>query len=307
LRTDGTATPGKTTVALPTFASGNHWPLTLSGSASAEGNLSLSSNAKYVFVAGYGANVGTPLVNSTDANTYPRVVGRIDAQGNVDTTTTLGTAFSTASVRGATSSDGVSIWVSGNGTAALGGVHYTTVGASGSTQILSTPSNARFVHVVSNQLHGTSGAGTFVNVFTIGTGLPTTAGQTATPLPGMPTATGPSPYSFALLDRLPGVAGVDTLYVADDRTVLNGGGIHRWVYDGFAWTPDTTFGDETYGVRGLAATKEGTGVRIVATTAESPTNRILSIFDEPGFAPVIVPIAVSGANTLYRGVAFAPQ
>ncbi|MBK9266930.1 MAG: hypothetical protein IPM54_45045 [Polyangiaceae bacterium] len=307
LQTDGSPTPGKTTIELPGFASGTNWPLTLSGSASAEGNLSLSSNGKYVVLAGYGADAGTPVVNTTDANVYPRVVGRIDAQGVVNTTTSLGTAFSTSSVRGATSTDGISIWVSGNGTASLGGVHHTTLGASGTTQILAAPSNARFVNVVSNQLYGTSGAGTFVNVFTIGTGVPTSSGQTATPLPGMPTTTGPSPYAFALVDRLPAVAGVDTLYVADDRAILNGGGIQRWVYDGFSWLHETTFGDGTSGVRGLAAKIEGTGVRIIATTSESPTNRILSVFDEPGFSPIIVPIATSPVNTLYRGVAFAPQ
>jgi len=306
-QTDGTPTPGKTTLTFPTVASGNNFPLTLSGTATAEGNLSLSANGKYVFVAGYGANVGTPMVNTTDAAVYPRVVGRIDAFDKVDTTTRLGTAFSSSSVRSATSTDGVAIWVSGNGTAAVGGVHATTFGSSGTTQILSAPNNTRFVHVFSNQLYGTSGAGMFVNVFTIGVGLPTSSGQTATSLPGRPTVAGPSPYSFAFVDLSAAIAGLDTLYVADDRTIANGGGIQRWVYDGFSWTNDTTFGDGTSGVRGLAATKEGTGVRIIATTSESPTNRILSIFDEPGFPPQIVPIATSPANTIYRGVAFAPK
>jgi hypothetical protein len=307
LELDGTPTPGKTTLALPTFASGNNWPLTLSGSASAEGNLSLSANGKYVVVAGYGADVGIATVNTTDTSIYPRVVGRIDAFGNVDTTTSLGTAFNVSSVRGVTSSDGTSLWVSGNGTAAVGGVHFATFGASTATQILSAPNNARFVQVFGNQLYGSAGAGTFVNVFTIGAGLPTTPGPTATPLPGMSTVAGPSPYSFAIVDRTVAIAGLDTMYVADDRTIANGGGIQRWVYDGFSWTNDVTFGDGTSGVRGLAARIEGTGVRIIATTSEAPTNRILSIFDEPGFSPTIIPIASSPTNTVYRGVAFAPK
>ena len=41
--------------------------------------------------------------------------------------------------------------------------------------------------------------------------------QAATSLPGMPTVDA-SPYGFALLDRSQAVAGVDTLYVADDRS-----------------------------------------------------------------------------------------
>ncbi len=307
LRTDGSPTPGKTTLALPTFASGNNWPLTLSGTATAEGNLSLSADEKFILVAGYQADVGTPSVNTTATADYTRIVGRIDAFDNVDTSTSLGTAFNLSSVRGATSPDGLSIWVSGNGTAPVGGVHSTTLGASDSTQILSAPNNARFVHVFANQLYGSAGAGTFVNVFTIGSGLPTTSGQTATPLPGMSTVAGPSPYSFALVDRSAAISGLDTMYVADDRSLANFGGIQRWVYDGFSWTNDLTFGDGTSGVRGLAAVVEGKGVRIIATTSEVPTNRILSIYDEPGVSPTIVPIAMSPTNTAYRGVAFAPK
>lgn len=133
------------------------------------------------------------------------------------------------------------------------------------------------------------------------------AGQVAGTLPGMSTLAGPSPYSFALLDRTAAISGLDTLYVADDRSLANNGGIQRWEYDGFSWTNTATFGDGTSGVRGLAATIEGTGVRIIATTSESPTNRILSVYDEPGFSPLITPIALSPTNTLYRGVAFAPK
>jgi hypothetical protein len=304
---NGSPTPGKTTISLPPFASGNNWPLTLSGTATAEGNLSLSADGKYVMLAGYGADVGTTAVNTTDTSLYPRVVGLIDAFGNVNSTTSLGTAFNLSSVRGATSTDGFSIWVSGNGTAPVGGVHFTTLGAFDATQIISAPNNARFVHVFGNQLYGSAGAGTFVNVFTIGSGVPTSPGQTATPLPGMSTVAGPSPYSFALVDRSAAISGLDTMYVADDRSVANFGGIQRWVYDGFSWTNDLTFGDGTSGVRGLAAAVEGSGVRIIATTSETPTNRILSVFDEPGFSPTVVPIAISPTNTLYRGVAFAPK
>lgn len=187
-----------------------------------------------------------------------------------------------------------------------GGVHYTTFGSAMTTQILSMPSNVRFVRIFEGQLYGTSGSGAFVNVFGIGSGLPTMAGQAAMSLPGLPTL-GASPYSFALLDRLVGVPGIDTLYVADDRSVANGGGIQRWVSDGFTWTLDATFCDGLAGVRGLTARLEGQGVRIIATTAETPTNRILSIYDEPGMTPSITPIVTAQANSVYRGVAFAPQ
>ena len=53
---------------------------------------------------------------------------------------------------------------------------------------------------------------------------------------GMPTSGNSSPYGFALWDRNPSVAGVDTLYVADDRTAANGGGIQKWSFNGTSWT-----------------------------------------------------------------------
>ncbi len=261
-----------------------------------------------MLVAGYGATVGTADVATSNATTYPRVVGRIDASGTIDTSTTLGAEFSSKSVRGATSTDGVSIWVSGNGNSLTGGVLLTTFGSTAASQVLLTPSNVRFVHIFDNQLYGTSGSAMFTNVFAIGTGVPTTPGQTGTTLAGMSTATGPSPYSFALVDRSPAISGLDTLYVADDEPASAGGGVQRWVYNGTSWKKDATFKNGTVGVRGLAAAIEGNGVRILATTAENiAPNRILSIFDEPGSSPTIVAIATSPANTFYRGVALAPK
>ena len=57
----------------------------------------------------------------------------------------------------------------------------------------------------------------FTNVFSIGTGEPTTAGQAVTVFPGM-LITGASPYGFALLDRSAAVAGLDTLYISEENT-----------------------------------------------------------------------------------------
>ena len=73
--------------------------------------------------------------------------------------------------------------------------------------------------IFGGQLYGSSGSGGFTNVFTIGSGLPVTVNQTATPLPGLPT-TGASPYGFVLFDLDAAVAGNDTLYLADDMARL---------------------------------------------------------------------------------------
>ena len=81
-------TPGGTfvqSVALPIVASGSQKALTLAGSAATEGGLNLSVNGHYLVLGGYDAAPGLLAVSTTAASTVNRVVARIDANGNVDT------------------------------------------------------------------------------------------------------------------------------------------------------------------------------------------------------------------------------
>jgi len=303
---DGAPTPGGPgTTGMPQSTVGANFTFTLSGTATSEGHLSRSANGKYVLLAGYAAGVGTANVSGLSADVAPRVVGRIDAFGTVNTSTLVSGAFSGSNVRGATSTDGASIWVSGNSTT-TGGVHFVTLGSVSGNQILANPLNTRCVNVAGGQLYATSGAGAFVNVFTVGAGTPTSSGQTATSLPGLPTL-GASPYGFALLDRSAAVAGLDTLYIADDRSPASGGGIQKWTFDGSTWSLMATWSDGVAGVRGLAAAPSGVGVRIVATTAESSANKLITLFDDGSALPDVTVSTVAPPNTVFRGVAFAPQ
>jgi hypothetical protein len=301
-------------IALPAAASGSQQPLTLAGNAQTEGNLSRALDGSSVVLAGYATPPGTANVAASTASAAPRVVGRIDAQGNVDTSTVLATAFSEGSVRGATTADGSEFWVSGTSStlpSPTGGVHHVPFGTTGGTRILSAPNNARFCHVFFDQLYASSGSGAFVNVFAVGSGLPTTAGQTAIPLPGLPTSSA-SPYSFALLDRDGAIAGADTLYVADDRTLAAGGGIQKWLFDGQRWTLAATFQDRlgACGARGLAAAENGAGVSVVVTSCAELSflpNDLIHYLDDGSASPAGTVIAQAGANTVFRGVALSPE
>lgn len=304
-----------TPIALPTAAAGAQRALTFAGSSTSEGGISLSADGHYVVMAGYDAAPGTASVAGTTAATVNRVVGRLDAMGNVDTSTALNAAFNTSNVRAAASSDGTNIWVSGTSGAATGGVHYTMFGTVGGTQVLAAPNNTRWVGVFGGQLYATSGSGTFVNVFSVGNGLPTTAGQTGTPLPGMPTASGLSPYGFVFFDLNAGVAGIDTLYVGDDRTTAQGGGIQKWTFDGATWTKVATFtppdmaGTGTIGARAVTGFLNNGMVTLIAVTGEmtgAPT-RIVSVTDDGTMNPAFTVLVNSPTNTVYRGVALSPK
>src|SRR5207248_3125113 len=81
--------------------------------------------------------------------------------------------------------------------------------ASTATVISTTNTNTRQINVSADQLYLASGAGT-VRMDTIGTGLPTTSGQTTASLPGFPTAA-PAAFNSFFVVRLDGGPGVDTV------------------------------------------------------------------------------------------------
>ncbi|TCO54984.1 ExeM/NucH family extracellular endonuclease [Actinocrispum wychmicini] len=278
-------------VPLPTAGSGVNKRLTMSGSATSEGALALSQDGRYLTLAGYDADPGTASVASSTTSVASRVVARVDGVGGVDTSTGVTDAFSGNNVRGAATDDGSRFWVVG----ANGGVRLANLGAGTTTQINSAaPTNIRAVSVSGGQLSISTGSGT-TGVYAVGSGLPTTGGQTPTL-----TAAAPSPYGFVALDRDPGVPGVDTLYVADDSA---SGGILKFSFDGTTWTARGSLRPSGSGVRGIT----GQGSTLYATTT---TNTLVKVDDTAAFnAPIAGTTTVlkTGAtNTALRGVAFAP-
>ena len=283
-------------LALPTAVSGSNARLTVSGSATSEGALELSADGHYVTLAGYDADQGTAGVASSTSVTINRIAGRVDASGNVDTSTRIDALISGNNVRSAATSDGTSFWVGG----ATSGVVYIALGATGGTSILASPGNVRVVDVFGGQLYGSSGSANFTNVFAVGTGLPTTTATEAA-LAGMPT-TGASPYAFAI------VAG-NVLYVADDRAVASGGGVQKWTLSAGTWTLTTTFnGGLTAGARGVTAFATGSTVTVVASVAATSANTLVAFVDDGvNLSPAATVLATAATNTVFRGVAPAPQ
>lgn len=282
-------------IALPIVDSGSNQTLTAAGTSTSEGMMTLSVNGRYLVLTGYDAAVGTASVSSTAAASVARVIGRVAADGTIDTSTAL-TDFSTGgSPRGVASVDGLSFYVDG----AAGGIRYASFGATTSTQLSTTVTNLRSVEIYDGQLYVSSGSGT-TRVATVGTGVPTTNGQTITNLPGFPT-TG-SPYQFYLADLTAAVAGVDTLYVADDGA---GAGIQKYSLVAGTWVSNGSV--TASGVRGLTATTVGVNVSLFATSAST----LFSFSDTTGYNATIsgsaTTLTTAGAGTAFRGIAFAPQ
>jgi len=289
---------GHNPLALPTTVNGGNARLTLTGSGTSEGALALSADGHYVTLAGYDAASGTASVSSSTSATVNRIAGRVDASGAIDTSTRINALISTNSPRSAVTDDGTRFWVSGS----TNGVVYIPFGTTGGTSILATPASVRVVDIFAGQLFGTAQSGTFTNVFTIGTGLPTTSGTTATSLPGMPTTAGPSPYGYAFV-------GSNVLYVADDRTIASGGGVQKWTLAGSTWSLATTFKSGiSAGTRGVAAVVTGSTTTVLATVAAASANAVVTFIDDGlNLNPSATVIATAPTNTVYRGVALSPD
>jgi len=292
------------TLTIPTAISGSNQPLTMVGGATTEAGLSRSSNGKYVTFAGYAAAANTASVASTTAAATPRIVGRIDASGNIDTTTQMNAAFSTGNVRGATSIDGTNFWVTGSNT----GVVYVPLGSTGASTVVSTgtPTNLRQTHIFGGQLYVTSGSSGVDGVATVGTGTPTAAGSASiTILPGFPTtSTGQNPISFS-------VVGTDTIYEAQNTSNLaNAVNVQKWKLSAGTWAQDTNF-KPSYSVAagagafGVAAKSTSSGVLVVASTSDG--NLVSFVDDGSTETPTVTILSTAATNTAYRGVAFSPD
>jgi hypothetical protein len=292
-------------IAMPTTASGSNNPLIASGTATSEGLLTLSLNRQYLALTGYGTTTGgATSLPGTASTAVPRVVGLVDYTGTVNTSTAL-TDFSTGNnPRSAVTTNGTDIWVGG----AAGGVRYTTAGSTTSTQLSTTVTNIRQVNVFGGQLYVSDSSGSTIRLGAVGSGTPTTSGQTVTNLPGFPASTG-SPYGFFFTQLNSASSGVDTVYVADD-----GLGIQKYSLVSGNWTLNGTItAASVRGLTGLLST-DGTTVTLFGTTGGSTATgggSLYTVADTAGYnaAPstlTATTIASAAANEAFRGIAFVP-
>ena len=285
-------------IAMPTSVNGQNRRLTASGTANSEGSLQRSADRRFLTVTGYDADLATVSVAGTASLTVNRVVGFLDVNGNVDTRTTV-TAFSGQNIRSAVSDNGSGAWLCGGNS----GVIYVALGSTGAATAVSTTSaNNRSLDIFGGQLYASSSSGAF-RFSSVGTGLPRTAGNTMVQVPGGPAT---SPYQFAAFDLNAGVAGIDTLYVADETAVT--GGIQKFCLVSGSWAgrgnvPGT---GELTSLRGLTGEVSGASVRLYATNSI----RLVSLTDASGYdgtlSGTLTVVANAAPNTGFRGVDFAP-
>jgi hypothetical protein len=302
------------TIAVPSTAttSGNR-ALTLQGSASAEGGLNLSTDKRYLVFGGYNSTTGA--ASGSGGSTADRVIGLVDMNGNVDTTNAYSNVNLTGSgnaPRSVATTDGTQFWV----VTSAATVRYGTAGQTTAFTSLASTTGRRG-DIYNGQLYITAQTtaaapnGPLEGVGIVGTGTPTTTGQTVSPLPGFAGSNpapspNPSPYDFFFADP-------NTLYVADDGSTTNAlGGLQKWTYDSTQSKWVRQYIVNTAALRGLTGTVDPSGnVYLFATSAYATAgaNVLYGYVDTltGTTAPTAVTLDTAPANVQFRGIEFVPE
>ncbi len=310
-------------VALPTTVNGANRRLTVDGSGSSEGLLTLSGNDEFLFAVGYNAPLGTKKVSELKSNgtvkeeeegkAASRVVARVSKTGEVNTETALTDFANGNNARSATSQEGVKIWLGGAGKSTSGGVHFTELKKTTSTVLNNVDSNVRQVEVVDGQLY-TSADPTKneIKIAKVGTGEPI-SGETNT-ISNLPfeTETAPKqPYAFSMLTLGLG-SEPDTIYVADGTSTENAGrnAIVKYCLKSGKWVEEGAV--EVPFITGVAARDTNGIVTIYATTGgeKGLEGHLYKLTDVSGFGGMLAGVPqelyATPTNEGFRGVAFAP-
>lgn len=318
-----------------TLPSSGTTPQTDSGSASSNGYLNTYFSGGVGYVSVPGLNLATGTVSAAGLNV--KVNSTLDATGNVINRTLFPTGgptgtppspFSGNNYRSSIATSGSTFYGVGtsSGSPSTGGAWYFD--GSAFTQVSSTATgqvtNLRNVEIYNNRLFFSTGSGTTRGVYSIGSGLPTTSGQTATSFINMGSVA--EAYGFVLFDTN-NDSTLDLAYVADDRTTVTAGGINRFDFSGGAWsqtgsafrfdtssslltTGTAASGGSLVAIRGLtglydAATSTAT---LFATTTGTMNNSLISFRDTGSLttSTTFNTLQSAGSNFVFRGVDLSP-
>lgn len=279
--------------------------LTLSGELLDAGLLNLSTDGKYLVVPGWDMSPGTSLSTITGNN---RSIALVDFNGAVKSVTVITNNPNTVPINSAISDNGTNLWLTGGGA-----VESLPAVSSTSTLITAVASSFNL-----NSTRGQLFASTNINaspIIQVGTGLPTTAGQTTSTLPGLPLRTRPRQFAFADLDQA--IAGPDVLYLASQNP-LSPGGIQKYSLVNSTWVANGQVGTTAESYTGLTIKVSGNTVTIFATrqgnnTALIKGGELISLTDNSGYnatlsgTPVVIASVATPDTKALRGVALVPQ
>jgi hypothetical protein len=282
-----TGTPGFV-VNIPSTGAGQH---VMSGTATSEGLISLSSDLSKIIIPGYAAAEGTAGVASTTSATVNRAIATVNGSGVYTQSVLTNSFFSGNNIRSAVSDGTGNFWATGGNTG------YCYLGTGTPAIVSSTPlTNLRAASIIAGNLTYSTSSGTNRGIYQI-TGSPITGPQTANLVINAGASASPFQYAADFANNV--------VYIADDRSTASGGGIQKWVFSG-SWTLAYTLDcGAAVGARGLIADFSGTNPVLYVTTSDATNNRLIKFTDAGAGSPFTL-LATSPNNTVFRGLSFSP-
>ncbi len=265
--------------------------LTQSGSATSEGQITLSADGQFINIAGYDAAATTAGIAATSSATVNRVINTVDAGGTVTRGASTTSLYSGNNFRSAVRSNNADFWGAG-GTS--GTFYFGTTATAASVQN-ATVVNGRVINIFNGNLYLSTSSSTAPSIPGVWAfaGTPFTS---STPTLFIGTGTGSSPYAFAI-----NPAG-NVAYIADDRATA-AGGVQKWTLTGSTWSLAYTFSSgANIGTRGVIVDFSGSNPIVYAITTDNKLVR----FTDAGSASAATVLATAPTNTAYRSVVFSP-
>ncbi len=292
---------------IPVSTTGSNYRLTsiMRSSASAfqvEGMSGLSPDGNHLAIIGYDQETGATVTNSTI-----KVVGLINAAGQVNTSTTL--AGSSPARAAIALNGGNAVYSS----ILSGGVIYSTIGSSSATLINSYVGNARSYTIFNNTLFCANNS---TNV-TYYNSLPTTAVSSRS---GDIALSGILNINQIVLFASDGSGAPNIIYAVNDGANLADAGLHKYKMENNVWVAKGVIKipGVTDGIKSVTGKVVGANIELYATTwgnLASPTvpSQLLKIIDLNAAGSTItntanVPTVLATApnNTIFRSVTFTP-
>lgn len=272
-----------------------------------EGLLSLSGDGRFLTMGGYDADPGTSSLNGVR-----RVMALVNVGGTVNTGTST-TISGNPNPRSVVTNNGTGFWFA----VGAANIRYMALGGTGVTTVSTQPTASRSIGIFNGQLYAATTVAN-LRMATIGTGMPITAGQSLTALPGT-AATDANTNQFVMFDtdanNIP-----DLMYTANDGGASPGTAtIRKYVLESGAWAPKGTLSSTgiTEGLKGITGNITGNVVTLYAVTmgntGTSTPSALLKIVDNDKGSdisttiPVLTRLATAPAGTVFKGVAFAPK
>ncbi len=273
------------TLSIPATTSGSQ--LTVSGSAAAEGFMTLSAEMDRLVLDGYDVTGG---VASVAATTNPRNVATVDALGNILFPAETN-AFGANNMRGATAS-GTNYF----GVAKTVGV----VDMNNGTTLSSSDVNNHIIQIFNGNVYVSSASGSFMGISQMGSvGTSTVTGQTETLLAADASANGTEEFAISPDGH--------TLYAASGTS-----GTLKFTRAGTTGAFTLASGGYTSGavnavpVAGLAVNFSAPGGPMIYATNFTYTN-IIGFQDAGSTTTTITTVATTTAAAPFKGLMFAPS